>query len=160
VKLSPLDIQHQEFRTALSGYHKAQVREFLEGVAEAFEALARDNQALRDELAKQNGVIQELRAGEEELRRAIISAERLGNELKARAQREAELILQGARAERADLLRDAEAQLRELKAEVARTEREHRLFQEQFRGMLRAYERSLDSLRDTQPSTPAVRGNE
>jgi cell division initiation protein len=156
VKLSPLDIQHQEFATALNGFNKAQVRDFLEQAAEALEALARENQALKDELVQRDALISELRAGESELRRAVVSAERLGNEMKERAQREAELILQEAKAERDALLREAEAELRELKAELARTEREHRLFSEQFRGMLRAYERSLDSV-GRAPGVPVIR---
>jgi cell division initiation protein len=146
VKLSPLDIQHHEFATAMRGFNKAQVRDFLEQAAEALEALARDNQILKAELAKRDALIDELRAGESELRRAVVSAERLGSELKERAQGDAERLLQDARSERSVILRDAELQLRELKAEFARTEREHRLFREQFRGMLRAYERSLDSV--------------
>jgi cell division initiation protein len=148
VKLSPLDIQHHEFSTAMRGYDKAQVRDFLEQAAEALEAIARDNQALKAELSKRDALIDELRSGESELRRAVVSAERLGSELKTRAQEDAERVLQDARGERAVILRDAELQLRELKAEFARTEREHRLFREQFRGMLRAYERSLDSVPD------------
>jgi cell division initiation protein len=148
VKLSPLDVQHHEFSTAMRGYDKAQVRDFLEEAAEALEALARDNQALKTELSKRDTLIDELRSGESELRRAVVSAERLGSELKTRAQEDAERVLQDARSERAVILRDAELQLRELKAEFARTEREHRLFREQFRGMLRAYERSLDSVPD------------
>jgi len=148
VKLSPLDIQHHEFSNAVRGYNKAQVRDFLDGAAEALEALARENQTLKGELAKRDEVITELRAGEGELRRAVVSAERLGSELKARAQEDAERVLQDARGERAVILRDAELQLRELKAEFARTEREHRLFREQFRGMLRAYETSLESVPD------------
>lgn len=148
MKLSPLDIQHHEFSTALRGYNKAQVRDFLEEAAEALEALARDNQTLRADLAKRDELIGELRAGESELRRAVVSAERLGSELKNRAQGDAERLLHDARGERSVILRDAELQLRELKAEFARTEREHRLFREQFRGMLRAYERSLESVPD------------
>lgn len=148
MKLSPLDIQHHEFSTALRGYDKAQVRDFLEQAAEALEALARDNQSLRTELVKRDALVDELRSGESELRRAVVSAERLGSELKERAQGDAERVLQDARSERTAILRDAELQLRELKAEFARTEREHRLFREQFRGMLRAYERSLDSVPD------------
>ncbi len=155
MKLSPLDIQHQEFQTALNGFKKAQVRDFLEQAAEALEALARENLSLKAELVKRDTLIGELRSGESELRRAVISAERLGSEIKERAGREAELTLQEAKAERTALLQDAEAQLRELKAEFARTEREHRLFSEQFRGMLRAYERSLDSA--VKPGTPVMR---
>ena len=146
MKLSPLDVQHHEFSNAMRGYNKAQVRAFLEETAEALETLTRENQTLKTELAKRDELIGELRSGESELRRAVVSAERLGSELKARAQEDAERVLQDARGERAVILRDAELQLRELKAEAARTEREHRLFREQFRGMLRAYERSLESV--------------
>ena len=153
MKLSPLDIQHHEFSTAMRGYDKAQVRDFLDGAAEALEDVLRENQTLKAELGKRDELIAELRSGESELRRAVVSAERLGSELKARAQDDAERVLQDARNERAVILRDAERELRDLKAEAARTEREHRLFREQFRGMLRAYERSLDSV-------PAVVGLE
>ena len=148
MKLSPLDVQHHEFSNAMRGYDKAQVRDFLDETAAALESLVRENQALRAELVKRDELIAELRGGESELRRAVVSAERLGSELKARAQEDAERVLQDARGERAVILRDAELQLRELKAEFSRTEREHRLFREQFRGMLRAYERSLDSVPD------------
>ena len=153
MKLSPLDIQHHEFSTAMRGYDKAQVRDFLDGAAEALEGVLRENQTLKAELGKRDELITELRSGESELRRAVVSAERLSSELKARAQDDAERVLQDARNERAVILRDAERELRDLKAEAARTEREHRLFREQFRGMLRAYERSLDSV-------PAVVGLE
>ena len=148
MRLSPLDVQHHEFSTAMRGYDKAQVRAFLEETAEALEASVRENQSLKAELGKRDALIAELRSGESELRRAVVSAERLGSELKTRAQEDAERVLQDARGERAVILRDAELQLRELKAEFARTEREHRLFREQFRGMLRAYERSLESVPD------------
>ena len=148
MKLSPLDIQHHEFSSTVRGYDKTQVRDFLEGAAEALEAVVRENQTLKAELGKRDELIAELRSGENELRRAVVSAERLGSELKVRAQDDAERVLQDARNERAVILRDAEHELRELRAEAARTGREHRLFREQFRGMLRAYERSLDSVPD------------
>lgn len=149
MKLSPLDVQHHEFSATMRGYDKAQVRDFLERAAAALEDLARENQSLKNDLTKRDSLIDELRSGESDLRRAVISAERLGSELKERAQQDAERVLQDARSERLVILRDAEGQLRELKAEFARTEREHRLFREQFRGMLRAYERSLDSVPDS-----------
>lgn len=150
MKLSPLDIQHQEFDSAMSGYKKKQVREFLERVADTFEDLLHDNQSLRDELSEQKDKVEALQVGEIELRRAMVSAERIGNEMKEQAQREAELVLQQARAEKETILRSAETRLEEVETELARTEREHKLFREQFRGMLRAYERSLDS----QPEPP------
>ena len=145
MKLSPLDIQHQEFDSAMNGYKKQQVRDFLERVADSFEELLRDNQSLESELEAQGERLEELQVGELELRRTVVSAERIGNQMKEQAEREAKLTLQKAEADRDDILRDAEGQLREVKAELGRTKREHNLFREQFRGMLRAYERSLDA---------------
>ena len=145
MKLSPLDIQHQEFDSALNGYKKKQVRDFLERVADTFEDLLRDQQTLQGDLDKQDEKIEELQTGELELRRAVVSAERIGNEMKERAQKEVDLILKEANTERSGILQDAEAQLKEVRAELERTKREHKLFREQFRGMLRAYERSLDA---------------
>ena len=145
MKLSPLDIQHQEFDSAMNGYKKQQVRDFLERIADSFEELLRDNQSLEGELEAQGERLEELQVGELELRRTVVSAERIGNQMKEQAEREAKLTLQKAEADRDDILRDAEGQLREVKAELGRIERERNLFREQFRGMLRAYERSLDA---------------
>lgn len=146
MKLSPLDIEHQDFDGALSGFSKRQVRDFLAQVAAAFEDTLRDNQALREELAKRDELIEQLKMAEAELKRAVIAAERIGNELKANAKREAELIIEEARAAQERMLRDAEARLREINSEISRLEKESQLFREQFRGLLRAYERSLENL--------------
>jgi DivIVA domain-containing protein len=70
MRLSPLDIQHMEFQRTASGYHRRQVREFLERVAMEREELLRDVQNLREELDLRNEQITELQAAEAELRRS------------------------------------------------------------------------------------------
>lgn len=146
MKLSPLDIQHQEFDTSLSGYNRKQVRDFLARAADQLEDSLRENQSLREEIKKREERIEELQLAELELKRAVVAAERIGNEIKESAKREAGLIVREAEERRTTLLHGAEERLRQATAEISRLEREQRLFREQFRGMLRAYERSLDSL--------------
>jgi len=145
MRLSPLDIQHMEFQRTASGYHRRQVREFLERVAMEREELLRELQTLREDLERRDEQIAELQAAEAELQRAIIAAERIGNEIKENAKKEAQLVLQEADRLKAERLSDAEARLRSATAELARVERETSLFREQFRGMLEAYMRSLES---------------
>ncbi len=145
MRLSPLDIQHMEFQRTASGYHRRQVREFLERVAMEREELLREVQNLREELELRGEKITELQAAEAELQRAIIAAERIGNEIKENAKKEAQLILLEADRLKHDRLQGAEARLRAAQAELARVERETSLFREQFRGMLEAYTRSLES---------------
>jgi cell division initiation protein len=153
MKLSPLDIEHQEFDTSVGGFNKKQVREFLARVADTFEGSLRENQALREDIAKRDKRIEELQTAEAELKRTVIAAERIANEIKQNAKREAELIVEEAEGTRSKIIRDAEERLKSSSSELARLEREHRLFREQFRGLLKAYERSLES----QPALTAAR---
>jgi len=156
MRLSPLDIQHMEFQRTASGYHRRQVREFLERVAMEREELLREVQTLREDLDRRDEQIAELQAAEAELQRAIIAAERIGNEIKENAKKEAQLVLQEADRLKEERLHGAEARLRSAHAELARVERETSLFREQFRGMLEAYMRSLES----QPHARAAVAND
>jgi cell division initiation protein len=145
MRLSPLDIQHMEFQRGAGGYHRRQVREFLERLALEREELVGELQAAHEDLDRKDAIIEELQTAEAELQRAIIAAERIGNEIKENAKKEAQLILQGAERLKEDRLHAAEERLREVTGEVARLEREYALFREQFRGMLEAYGRALES---------------
>lgn len=159
MKLSPLEIQHMEFSRAVNGYNRHQVRDFLERVADEQEDLARDLRSLREELQSQLERMQELQAAEADLKRAVIAAERIGNQIKENARKEAELVVKEAEQLKEDIVRDAEQRLRSARAELARLERAQTVFREQFRGMLQGFERSLDSLPAVRaPKEPATGG--
>ncbi len=107
MKLSPIDIKHQDFKQALNGYNKTQVSDFLSRVAEMLEQKIEEIKNLRIELAERDQKIKDLEVSELELKKAAILAERIGNEAKAQAEREAELILREANAKSADILKVA-----------------------------------------------------
>lgn len=161
MKLSPLDIQHMEFGSGFGGYNKKQVRDFLSRIADEREELLREIQQLREEHQRKDERIEELQVAEVELKRAVIAAERIGNELKQNAKREAELMIKEAEQLRESVIRDAEVKLKEFRSELGRLETEQRSFREQFRGMLRAFERTLDAVpapsRPGEPSRPDAR---
>lgn len=133
MRLTPLDIQHMEFERSVSGYKRTQVRAFLERVAGEREDLLKEVQTLRDRLAEKDQRIEALQEAESDLRQAVISAERVANQIRENARQEAALIV-----------REAEAGLHSSRAELARLQGLRESFREQFRGMLHAFERSLD----------------
>lgn len=133
MRLSPLDIQHMEFERNVSGYKRSQVRTFLERVAGEREELLKEVQALRDKVAERDARIEALQEAESDLRQAVIAAERVANQIKENARQEATLIV-----------REAEAGLRSSRSELARLHNLQQTFREQFRGMLQAFERSLE----------------
>lgn len=167
MKLSPLDIQHMEFPTGMGGYGKRQVREFLEQVAEELENVLRENQQLKDDMKRQQAQIDDLQGSEAELKRVVIAAERIANEIRENSKREADLIVKEAEQKRSEILgdadtrrermvteaeqkrseviNDAETRIREARNELMRLEREQRLFREQFRALLQAFARNLEA---------------
>ncbi len=134
-----------EFQRGASGYHRRQVREFLERVAHEVEELLVEMEGQRAELDRRAETIAALQTVEAELQRSILAAERIGNDIKLNARKEAELIVQEAENLTAGRLQAADGQLRAARQQMARLEREHALFRDQFRGMLDAYSRSLDN---------------
>ena len=100
MKLTPLDIRHQEFNGAISGYSRRAVRAFLADVSEQVEQLLREAQMLNERIAEQEKRIDEYRHAEDELKRTLVAAERIASEMRASAQKEVELMLREAEADR------------------------------------------------------------
>jgi len=146
VRLSPLEIEHMEFPRGAGGYQRRHVRDFLERVASDVGELLKELQDLQGELDAARQQVAELQAKEAELQRAVIAAERIANEIKENAKREAKLILDEAERVRERRLADLDDEVARTRADLDRLNRERALFREQFRGLLQAYSRSLEAL--------------
>jgi cell division initiation protein len=107
VKYTPLDIRHQEFSNSLSGYSKREVREFLTHIADQAEEYERELRAQHDRIAQLEQQVGELREGEEMLRRAVVSAERIAGEMRLSAEREVKLMRETAENEAMSVKRQA-----------------------------------------------------
>ncbi|MER3451432.1 MAG: cell division protein DivIVA [Thermus sp.] len=153
--LTPLDVRYQEFPRAFRGYKVKEVRAYLARLAEAMEALLEENQRLRDALKEKEEALARLKEAEGELKRAVVAAERIGRELKAQAEREAELILKEAKAAKDEVLKEAAEELKRLRMEAEQVRTERNLFIDQFRGLLEGY---LESLRRLEEKSPGGRG--
>ncbi len=114
VKLSPLDIRHKEFQSALNGFNKGQVRDFLARAADQYEERLEQIQQLSEQIRKQEKEIEELRVSDIELKRTLVTSEKLSGEFKIQAEREAELLLKETQSKADIILRDAELQKRQL----------------------------------------------
>lgn len=146
MRLSPLEIEHMEFPRGAGGYQRRHVRDFLERVGEEVGDLLREVQALQSELDAAKQQVGELQAKEAELQRAVIAAERIANEIKENAKREAKLVLDEAERVRERRLADLDNEVSRTRSDLDRLARERGLFREQFRGLLQAYTRSLEAI--------------
>lgn len=117
MKYSPLDIAHQTFRGRLFGYDKAAVHTFLSEAGSQLEDLLREDQHRRETLERLEQELSEKRAAEDELRRAIVSAERIAHEMRDNAVRESELMVAQAQTQAQDLRREQEVRAAQFEAE-------------------------------------------
>src|SRR5688500_16971589 len=99
--ISPLDIQKQTFTRNVRGYSLDEVRAYLHVVAEEVERLLREVNRLATENELLREESQEHASRERILKDTLLSAQKVSEELRENARREAELIVKDAEA-RAD----------------------------------------------------------
>lgn len=91
MRFTPLDIQSHRFSTRLRGFDTAEVDTFLQLVAEDYESLLRERDALADRVRALESRVEDLAATEKALQESILTAHSLSEDLKKTAMREAEV---------------------------------------------------------------------
>ena len=94
--LTPLDIQKQTFARGLKGYNVDEVRGYLHLIAEEVERLVRDVDRLSRENAMLREELEEHNARERILKDTLLSAQKVSEDVKSNARKEAELIVKDA----------------------------------------------------------------
>src|SRR5438477_147114 len=124
--LTPLEIQKQVFSRALKGYNPDEVRGYLSLVAEEIERFVKDIDRLSRENAMLREELDDHSQRERILKDTLLSAQKVSEDVKSNARKEAELIVKDAEllAERVvgqamSRLADIERTIQDLKLERA-----------------------------------------
>jgi cell division initiation protein len=151
--ITPLDIQQQRFRARLGGgLDKAEVDAFLNAVAAEVERLIRDNNELKDDARTSRRLLDEHRAREEALKETMITAQRVTDEIKKNADKEADIIIGRAELE-ADRIQEQAVQRRsDLLTDIAELKRQRAQLIGQLRGILGTHQKLLDVAEQDDPS--------
>jgi cell division initiation protein len=118
--LTPVEIRHIRLGRGLLGYRRAPADRVLEEIASSFEEVWRERADLADQVEQLESDLERFRELEALLRTTLVSAERTAAELKTQAMREAELIVDEARAEARSIVRQSAADNERLEADSAR----------------------------------------
>jgi len=156
IDLTPLDVRKKrgDFRRLLRGYDTEEVDTFMDLVAERMEELVRENLALSDKANRIESQLSALEGREKAIQDALVSAQKLREEVRDQTQRDAEVLkeqslravnLQKAEAEGeiARRLGAADELIRERQRALEDLERSRLKFLKAFRGLL---ERELDAV--------------
>jgi cell division initiation protein len=154
MKITPLDIQQQQFRVKFRGFDMIEVDNFLDQVANELEELLQENNRLKEEDRQKTEKIEELKGAERELRNALVSAQQICEEIKNNARKEGELILEEAKGNARKIVEMARNQALQLQAEISQLERQREEFKASLKSTVEMHLRLLESHREG-PFSPA-----
>jgi cell division initiation protein len=96
MKISPMDLQRQTFAQKLRGFDPAEVRTYLNIVAEEVAALQRERDGLAQEVQSLRALVDEHRQRETILKNTLLTAQRLSEEIKDAARKQSESVVKEA----------------------------------------------------------------
>ena len=139
MQLTPLEITQREFRKVLRGYDPEEVRHFIESLADDVGSLLKDNAAREERIAELEARVRALESQEESLRNTLVTAQRMTEEIKANAKREADLIIREAEGKAQRLAAEAQARVAEAQQELLELQRQRNLFTATLRSHIQTH---------------------
>jgi cell division initiation protein len=148
MKVTPLDLRQQRFKTVMRGYDRGEVQAFLLEAADDYENALRENDRLRQDVAKLDAVLAEHRGQERNLRNTLLTAQKLADEVKDNAQKEASLILREAEGQRDLILQKAQGRLEDVQREIEALRLKRREVENEIEGLVRTLTSTLEFIRE------------
>ena len=118
MRITPLDIRKHGFPRRISGYDREEVNTFLGMVAEDYEGLLREVDALRQQVIRLEVKVDELSSNEAILQSTLTTAQRLSDDLKQTATTEAEVLIGQAEIRGEKILDAAHRRAAQLSADI------------------------------------------
>jgi cell division initiation protein len=118
MKVTPIDLRQQRFRKVFRGFDRAEVTALLNEVAEEYETALLEVDRLRQSLTQTEERLNEHRQREGDLRNTLITAQKLTEDFKDNAERQAQGIIRDAETRSELVLQKTQARLEEVQREI------------------------------------------
>jgi cell division initiation protein len=120
MSLTPVEIRHVKLGRRPLGYERKATDSLLADIVTSFEQVWRERADVRDEIEELEGELARQKEIEGTLRNTLISAERMADEVRGQARREAEVIISEARSTARDIVSAAETERERIHGEIRR----------------------------------------
>ena len=134
--LTPLEIQKQTFSRAIKGYTVDEVRAYLHLVAEEIERLVKDVDRLSRENAMLREELDDHNQRERILKDTLLSAQKVSEDVRSNARKEAELIVKDAELLSDRLISHAQSRVGDLERAIQELKMERRAARNKLQTML------------------------
>lgn len=145
MRITPMDIEQQEFSRSFRGYNEEEVDDFLDKIVKDYEELINENVRLNEEIEKMKERLKEFSEIEESLRGALLNTQKSAEEIKGRVENEAKVMVKKAEIEVEVIKQKASQKEDEVKNEINNLRRYKFMFKEKFKSILNLYLKMLES---------------
>jgi len=145
---TPLDLRQAKFSSAMRGYERAEVNAFLLEAADGYEQATRENERLRQDVARLESSLAQYRELEGALKGALMSAQKISEDVKETASNEAARIVREAEGHVELLMQKAQAQLEDVQREIDGLRLKRRESEVALESIIAALHNTLDFVRE------------
>jgi len=157
MKITPLDIQQQQFRMRFRGFDMVEVDNFLELLAGEFEEMLKEINQLKEEDRRKLARINELETAERDLRETLVSVQRITDEMKNNARKEADLVIEDAKTEGRKIVQHAQAEALKIEEEINHLKRQKAQFEAALMATLEMHRKLLESSQERGKESPPAK---
>ena len=145
MRMTATDIRQQQFAVRLfRGFDPQEVDAFLEEMADDFDELTRENALLKEQLVQVEEKSRGVEGREKTLQETLVTTQKIAEEFKENARREAELVLREAHLRAEQFMQDAREEHAKLSAEINPLRRLRRQLGEEIMSTISAHKRLVE----------------
>ena len=143
LKITPLDIQQKRFHVGFRGYDKVEVEMFLDLVRDEMEALVREVTELREFRQSYEQRLRELNEKEDMIKNTLLMTQKLMEDQKDNARREAALIIKDADIRSHQIAGNAQDEKIRLESELREMRRRKHQFQQDMKKVIQMHQEMI-----------------
>lgn len=145
---TPLDVRQAKFSSAMRGYERNEVNAFLLEAADGYEQASRENERLRQEVVRLDASLAQYRELENALKGALMSAQKVADDMKENASQEAARIVREAEGRAEIIKQKTQAQLEDTQREIDGLRLKRRESEVALESIIAALHNTLEFVRD------------
>ncbi|MFW6134626.1 MAG: DivIVA domain-containing protein [Elusimicrobiota bacterium] len=154
MKITPMDIEQQQFARSFRGYNEEEVDNFLDRIAKDYEDLLNENVKLKEEIERLKSRLEEYSKMDETLRSALVNAQQSASNIKENVQKEAQTMIDNAKIEAEKIKQQAKQDIYDLNNEIEALKKRRYLILEKLKNTLQLQMRMLDEEITQEPEKP------
>lgn len=140
------EITNKEFKKGLRGYNIDEVDEFLDKIAESYEAMCKENTLLKEKLQLMEDKVDHYDKMENAIKGTLLLAQNTSEQVKENAKKESECILKNANETAQKIIDKAHSDVIQINDEFEAVKQEFGKFRTKFRGFIKTQLEMFDDM--------------